>query len=333
MRLRDLDSSRETCNVLILQTSSNKLKVFLEDKIKKRYKCNMDSTIDCKSKSDIHHVRDVMNVIPPFSEKWYVKVDVGVCLSKEMLDVMKEASTCVFFCEVNKYATFKKLKESLKRVSGVFDFYLTYLRHADIVYLYDAFVPQDKRLTKSLFDYVCSSYSNDIEAVFDLFLALGEGKKVESRKDIADICGVGGNSVESFLLTMLKPPSDKEKGVKRVLSNRLRAGYELSETLGVLTFYNRLKRTLGYFIQIKELLISGVIYKQIIHLPECYDESALSRYQRYVWKLKEIPTSRMIRLYNSLGDKMWRSQLDFLNFVYRFMYDTEKQEILKVKGR
>ena len=81
------------------------------------------------------------------------------------------------------------------------------------------------------------------------------------------------------------------------------------------------------FIQIKELLISGVVYKQIYKLPDGYDEKRLSKYQRYVWKLKEIPLSRILRLYRSLGTKIWRSDIEFLNFVYRYILVEEKNNI------
>ena len=327
MLLRNLDDNNISCNVVILQTSSDKLRMFVQDKIKRKFKCNVDTIISCSSKKDYKQLKDVINVIPPFSDKWYIDVDLDSCNDKDFVNLVKDSTTCVFFCNVKKYGTYKKFKQEIKQVSGVFD----YLRRNDFIYLYDCFVPEDKRLQKALFDYVVQSYSGDIESVFDLFLELANGREVKTRKDISDICGLGGNSVESFIVSMLKQPPTTEKGLNKVLKNRVRAGTELAESYGYSSFYNRLRKTLMCFIQLKELLISGVVYKQIHKLPDCYDERTLSRYQRYIWRLKEIPLSRILRLYSSLGNSVWRSDIDFLNFLYSYIYSEEKNSLEVVK--
>lgn len=332
MLLRNLDDRNMMCNVVILQTSSEKLRMFIQDNIKRRFKCNADTIISCSGKKDYKQVKDVINVVPPFSDKWYIDVDLDACNDKEFIALVKEATTCVFFCNVTKYSVYKKFKEEIKQVSGVFDYYITYLRKNDFIYLYDAFVPESKRLSKALFDYVVQSYSGDIESVFDLFLELAQGREIKSRKDIADICGLGGNSTESFIISMLKPPSSTEKGLKKVIQNRIRAGTELAEAYGYSSFYNRLRKTLMSFIQIKMLIISGVVYKQIYKLPDCYDEKVLSKYQRYIWRLKEIPLSRILRLYTALGKSVWRTDLEFMNFVYNYVYAEEKNNLEVMKS-
>ena len=324
MLLRDLDAKNVDYNVIIFQTSSDKLRMFIQDKVKRHFRCNSDTILSCAGKKDYKQVRDISNIIPPFSDKWFIDVDLDSCNDKEFLDIVKNSTTCVFFCNVKKYAVYKKFKEGLKGLSGVFDYYINYLKRNDFLYLYDAFVPEKNRLQKSLFDYVVQSYSGDIESVFDLFLELGQGKEISSRKEIADICGVGSNSVESFILSMLKEPPSTEKGLKKVLKNRLKAGTELIDVYGISSFYSRLRNMLISFIQIKMLIISGVIYKQIIHLPSCYDEKRLLKYQRYVWRLKEIPLSRILRLYTAVGKTIWRSDIEFLNFVYKFILAEEK---------
>lgn len=331
MLLRNLDDRNMTCNVVILQTSSEKLRMFIQDNIKRRFKCNTDTIIECRGKKDYKQVKDVINVVPPFSEKWYIDVDLDACNDKDFISLVKDATTCVFFCNVTKYVTYKRFKEEIKSVSGVFDYYINYLRKNDFIYLYDAFVPESKRLPKVLFDYVTQSYSGDIEAVFNLFLEIAGGREIKTRKDIADICGVGGNSTESFIISMLKSPPTTERGLNKVLKNRTRAGKELAEVYGYGSFYNRLRKTLTSFIQIKMLLISGVVYKQIYNLPDCYDERTLSKYQRYVWRLKEIPLSRILRLYTSLGTSIWKTDLEFLNFMYSFIYVEEKNNLEDLK--
>ena len=52
MLLRNLDDNNISCNVVILQTSSDKLRMFVQDKIKRKFKCNVDTIISCSSKKD-----------------------------------------------------------------------------------------------------------------------------------------------------------------------------------------------------------------------------------------------------------------------------------------
>ena len=105
------------------------------------------------------------------------------------------------------------------------------------------------------------------------------------------------------------------------MKNRLNAGIELGDSLGYMKLYNFLNHTLMKFIQIKILVISGVIYKDMRDVPPEYN---LNKYQKYLYKLKEIPLSRLLRIRKSMGSKVWGSELDFINFIYRY-YSMEVQ--------
>ena len=320
-RLSDLDGKGVNPNVVLLQTPSVKLTMFLEDKIKRHYECRNDVVIDVRVKKDLKKVRDVIGVIPPLARRWYVRIDLDKFDDKELATVIAESSTVVFFCTCSKYAIFKNFKDSIKDVYGVYDFYIMYLRRNDFIYLYDAFVPKEKRLTKQLFDYTVQSYSGDIEVLFDLFIALNDGKEFKTRKDISDLCGVGGLSVESFIFTMLKPISGSVKGLTKVLKNRIKASSELAEMLGYTSFYNFMAKSLMTLINLKMLMISGDVYKSVHNLPECYNENELARYQKYIWRLNTLPLSTLLLLRQCMGSKAWRTDLDILNFIYLY-YET-----------
>ena len=318
MRLSDLDSKTASLNVVILQTPSTKLMMFLEDRIKRKFRCNSDSIMSIENKKQLKDVKNLMGVNPPDSAKWFISVDLDKFYDKELVKLIKDSTTCFFFITCSKYSQFKDIKESLKQVSGVYDFYMTYMRKPDFIYLYDALTLSDNKLSTQLFNYVAQSYSSDIEAIMTLLLSLNSGVQFNSRKDISDVCGIGGNSTESFIFSLLKPISGSDKGLKTVMKNRITAGVDLCETLGYGTFYNYMAKSLLCFIEIKQLLISGVIYKCIRNLPDSYDEKTLSRYNKYLWRLKQIPTSDLLRLRQCLGDKRWNSELDFLNFLYKY---------------
>lgn len=320
MKLSDLDAGTLDVSVVILQTPSSKMTMFLQDKVKAKYHCRSDSVIDIESKADYKRVKAVLGVYPPFADKWYVSVNLDKFSDKELIGLIKQSTTCVFFCTCSKYRTFKSFKDATKGVVGICDFYINSIRRADFVYLYDIFTPKDNRLTKQLFDYVFKSYSGDIEAVFDLFLQLGQGTKIETRKDIAEICGLGGLSVESYIFDLLKDLSGSDKGLKTVIKNRTKAGSELCSSIGLRSMYNFMARSVGLLCELKMLMISGVVYKTVRKLPDSFDEQALARYQKYIWRLREIPLSKLLKLRQCIGEKPWRTELDFLGFIYTYYY-------------
>lgn len=318
LRLAELDSKHLNISVVILQTPSVKLQMFLQDKIKRRISCTKDAILDVATKGDIKKIKEVTGIKPPFSDKWYVQIDLDKLYDKSLIQQIKASFTCVFFCTCSRYGTYKKFKEELKEKEGVVDFYINYLRRPDFLYLYDAFTLEDNTLTKQMFDYVAKSYAGDIEAVFDLLLRLNQGEKFETRKDIAEVCGLGGLSVESYIFDLLKPLSGSDKGLLTVIKNRTKAGVDLADTLKYTKLYNFMAKSIQSFCELKMLIISGVVYKSIHKLPDAFDEKALSRYQRYIWRLKEVPLSDLLRLRQCMGNTVWKSEIDFLNFIYRY---------------
>ena len=330
LQLRDLDATRIDPKVILLQTPSTQLGIYVWDKLRLRYHSNSDSIIDITAKKDLKRVKEICATSPPFGEKWLVRVPLGVVEQKEFVKLVQESISCVFFCISDKYKQFKGYKTAFKD-ENIIDLYIMYMRRADMLYLYDALVPEVNRLSKPLFDYVAQSYSSDIDAIFDLFLALNRGEEFTSRKDIADLCGLGNNSVESFVFTLLKPPSSTDKGIQSSMRNRVKIGVDLGNTLGWGTFYNFLNSSLESFIQIKMLMISGVVYKQIDTLPDVYDTNKLAKYNKYIWRLGGIPLSRFLRIKSMLSlTGRWGSGSDFLEFIYGYYSESVKMEVLNV---
>lgn len=315
--LSDLDT--KDYSVVLLQSSSSKMNMYVQDKLKLKLGSNIDTTIDVSTNRDFKKVHEITGLVPPFSDKWYVIINYSSKLSlKDLEKTIESSSTCVFLVIVNKYIEFKSIKTVLKGKVDILELYLSYLRRVDLNYLYVALVPNKNRLSKQLFDYVASSYSNDIESVFDLFIALNEGRKVESRGDIAGICGIGNLTIESFLMQLLRPFSYTEKGFKKIMKNRMTAGRELGTIYKFPTFYAYLKNSTYGLIQVKMLKDTGKIYKSIRNLPDCYEQTKLARYQKYMWELNNIPLSRLVRLIDCMGSMRWRTELDFINFLYNY---------------
>lgn len=328
MKLSELQSNISTARAVIFQSQCSALEMFVSDRIKRGLNCNRDTCFTISNSKEITAVKNICNIAPPFATKWFVTVELEK-FDKNLKDLVKLISTStyvVYFLRATSYSQFKNIKQELKNVEFVLDFYVNWLRRDDFLYLYTEYVPKENRLNKKLFDYVYQSYSNDVSAVFELFSSLQEGTIIETEVQIADLCGVGSNSIESFTMAILKPPSKTVNGLKIVLKNRIKAGVGLSEVYNWNTFHIYLKNSVKAMIDLKILYMSGVITKHVTGIPEGYDEKVLVRYQRYLFRLREIPLTRLIRLLYYLDMQSWCSPLDFVRFIYLYTYDLQKSE-------
>ena len=319
MKLSDLDAKSAHPDVILLQTPSTKMMQFLQDRLKRKYKIKSDAIINVETKSDYKKVKEVLGVVPLDSERWFIQIDLDKFNDKDVKNMIRTSTTCLFFCTCSKYKVFKTFKEEFKKDDiSIFDYYINFLRRADFIYLYDAFVHKDNKLSNDLFNRFLKGYSSDIEAVFELLIKLGEGQKFETMKDISNVCGFGGLTVESYIFSLLKELSGSDKGLATVIKRRIQVGADLGNTLKFSTMYNYMAKSLLNMCELKMLVMSGAIYKHVRNLPDSFDEKALSRYQKYLWQLKLIPMSDLLLLRQSMGDTQWKSEVDFLNFVYRY---------------
>ena len=145
MYLSDIATQPEMHMVLV-QSDCVRLIQFMQDKIKRKFKINRDSEIIVNSYKDLYQIKEVQGVIPPLSDKWYVVLDLDKLDSGAVEKAIKTGDTCIFFCMCTKYTTYKKYKE----LSDA-EFYMSYLKKRDIVYLYDALVSEENKLNKQIF--------------------------------------------------------------------------------------------------------------------------------------------------------------------------------------
>lgn len=327
MLLRDL-SERPLPDVVLLQSPSNLLTIYMVDKLKARIGTTRDTIIEVHTQKDLAKVRDLQGIVPPFGDKWFVQIDLMKLNNKELHRTISMSTTVTFLCTCENYGVFKKFKDSFRKTTTViYDFYFKYLRTSDFLFLYDTICPD--KLDKNLLKFVREGYSGDIDVCMQIFKALHDGTELKTKRQITEQFGIGGLTTESYLLNILNfTPSTSERGAKTKMKNRVKAGLELVDALGYSTTHNYLLANLKSFIQIKELLISGTIYKRIENLPTGYNESKLSRYNRFIWRLKDIPMSRLLSVYTML-EPSWHSDADFLRFMYMFEVNEYKGANLK----
>lgn len=326
MLLSTLNQKGIAPSVVLVQCPSNILNLFIEDKLKVLLGSTQDTVFTLKNKKDLKEIHMICNVQPFLSKKWLYMVNLdNYTPDKEFFNLVKESTTVCYLLTCSKYSTFKKIKDSLKGVPVIWDFYIGFLKSADMGYLFNEFVVKtnkNKLVSKDTYQYIKDGYSNDVDAVITLFDYLrtsGDDEKELTKQKITELCGLGGNTLESFVFTLLKEaPKATERSFKTVMRRRFKAGVELAEVYDWDTFGNYLNKVVYNIICIKELQISNAIYKSIRDLPDGYDEKTLSRYNRYLWRIKNIPMSRILRLKATLSERKWYSATDFMFFMYRY---------------
>lgn len=322
MWLSDLDTNTFNPYIFLIQTPSTSLEQYVRDKIRRYYKVDQTTTIYVENKTDLKKVKDIRGIEPMSSDRWFVPIDIDKMFSKELIKAIKESTTCLFYLTTSRYSNYKKAKETFGKDFGFYDMYLRYLKRPDLIYIYDAYIVREKRLPKDLFDFVVHSYSGDIEAFFTLLKAMVSGKEFKSRNQIIEECGLGATSIESYVFDLLKPLSGSAKGLNITIKNRIKVGSDVAKNLSYRSLFNIIRDIVASFVEIKMLLLSGTVYKEIRDIPENFTERNLEKYQRYLWKISEIPYSELVLLINCLGTNAWQTDMDFFGFIYG--YYTEK---------
>jgi len=328
VKLSELTNSISTARAIVFQSQCSALEMFVSDRIKSGLNCNKDTCFTLSTAKELTSLKTICNIIPPFAIKWFVTVELEKFEKNitDLVKLIKMSTTVVYFLRATNYSQYKNIKYELRKCEYILDFYVNWLRRDDFLYLYTEFVPKENRLNKKLFDYVYQGYSNDVSAVFELFDSLKDGSVIETEAQIADICGVGSNSIESFTMAILKPPSQSVNGLKIVLRNRIKAGTGLAEVYKWDTFHAYLKNSVKALIDLKMLYMSGIITKHVTNIPASYDEKKLVRYQRYLYRLREIPLTRLIRVLYFLDAQRWQTGVDFIRFIYLYTYESQRIE-------
>lgn len=326
MLLSALNQRGVAPSVVIVQCPSNILNLFIEDKIKVLLGSTQDTTFTLRNKKELKDVHMICNVQPFQSKKWLYMVDLDkFSPDKDFYNLVKESSTVCYMLFCSKYSTYKKVKDDLKSVQPLWDFYIGFLKGADMGYLFNEYVVKTERnhlVSREIYQYIKDGYSNDVDAVITLFdyVRTSDPKdKPLTKQKITELCGLGGNTLESFVFTLLKDaPKASKRSFDTIMRKRFRAGVELAEVYEWNKLGNYLNKVVHNIICIKELQISNSIYKSIRDLPDGYSEKDLARYNRYLWLIKNIPMSRVLRLKAVLSERQWFNSTDFMLFMYKY---------------
>lgn len=314
----DLDDNLNDVDVVLLQTTCDKIDELLFAKVQNRLNISNDNIIYIRTKEDFDTVKSLQGILTPTEGRWLVYCDTTVFIeTNNLIDLMLHSNTCIFFIKVNYYKTYKDMKTRLK-TKNVFDYYVTYLNRPNLLYIYDSLVPKSNGLTTQVITYLSKNYSSDIEQIFQLFEALKAGKVIDKPNDVVKCVGIGGNNIESFIFSLLTPISGSAKGLKLVKKKRYSQAYSIYNALGPKRFYDFYKKTLQDFLDIQMLRLTDEVYDTLIGLDEPYKH--LARYNRYLYKFKELDISSIMRLMSFLPVN-FESQVSIYSYINDYYKD------------
>ena len=316
--LRELTSNKKNVHMLI--TDSNVIELYVYDTLKKVCGASSDSIVEVNNSKEFSTILDLVNLYPLQADKWVFIINYSKIpkLVEKNKGIFESDSSC-FLIKVSRYSDYKAFKEICPKVN---DMYLSIIRQNEISYLLYEF-----GLSQKLIDFISKSYSRDPEKVCILRKELASGAKVQTQKDIVNICGTSSGSINYFAILLLADPPKTKRGFEMVYKRRISLANELIDLYGVLKLRNFLSSTVYDILQIKTLYMVGVIYDSIKNLPEItndkgelvYDEKRLSRYNIYLKRIiNKIPYSRILRLNLMLKQNKWYKPADMLEFMYNY---------------
>ncbi len=290
--------STMTLNVIVYVDSPS-LEYFVKTYIKKRFGVHSDFVVAPDTAKRVNSAKVDSLVEPLFGGKWMINIDADKLSKPDIIKALNfNTSHCVTVYWVSKYAVYKWLSElDILKTQGSYTtkLYLGKLDYFDVIFLHDTMLGGYKGLDKTLLTHVAKTYNYDVQAVCDLFTLVKSGNEVNTKQEIAELVGVGGNSVDSFTVSLLR---SEPSGVKtRCISKHLRLLTDLSHTYKYSTIKNYMLTTIDGFIEMKQLQIMGYYSRQNKNIPDFFDTKKITRLKRFeVVILDEVSMPKLLNL-------------------------------------
>lgn len=287
---------------IIIYTNSAILQNILKTKIRERFAIGKYMTKYADSGATLKQVKSE-TFMPPFGGgTWLVdvqsdKINIGD-LAKQ-LNQVTTASITVYW--TTNYLQFKKMCDlDVVKKQGVYCFtmYAGRLYPEDISYIHQNMLPEGSRLSKELLDYLKKNYTYDVNSVCKLFDLILQGETIKTTKDIINKVGIGGNTVDSFVIKLLTSNPKTEKGLKKSVENMIILLEDLAVTYEYNTIRNFMRVTVNTILELKQLQVMGRYTRTIQNIPdEGYNKEKIQRLRRFESViLDDINIARVLKL-------------------------------------
>lgn len=311
---------------LVIYVRSEVVKAIIKDTLKQRFDIPRNVHLVARTAKELKDIKHDTITQPFGGGKWFVEVETDEISIKEIKKaVISTYNTSLTIYWVSNYGLYKKIVDlaELKR-QGVYSqvFYFGRLDSNDIYYLQMKIV-QDKELylKDNLMKYLIKNYTYDVDAVCDLFISIKNGSKVKTKNDIIKLVGLGGNTVDSYVIKLLTYNPRTEKGLNKIVSDSLALLTDLSQNYDYITIKNYMISAINAMIEIKQLQIQGLFSMVKQDIPEGYNEYKIKRLRRfYRTILEEIPLARLLNLKLCLEQEdMYNAELGLLHSTMTYL--------------
>lgn len=321
------------CN-LIVYTPSEAISFAVFSALKKTLGVSRDSILTVDNKKQLKEMYEMTLVMPLNADKWLVTLNADNFESKDIIPLLRVANNFRFvFCKTTKYGDFKRMSED----RGVKDagvatraLYLGRLESDDIDYLIEKVykVNQCRNINPNVIKWLKKDYLYEPQAVCDLLEEIKSGALVERKADVIRLIGIGGNNVESVVISLLQLNAKDIKSYTSATRRIMKRVYDLSMKYTYDSIRNFMLSALTGVIEIKELQCAGKYRHAVKNIPENYSEIKINRLRRFERTIMtEIRLSRCLLLYRCIRDiYMPNSELALLMAINKYVgiLETEK---------
>jgi hypothetical protein len=301
MSLQRLDLLSDSILNIIMFVPSPSLAYYIRGKLKTRFEVYKDFVISVDTQKGFQNAKLDSYVAPLICDKWLIHVDADKIAKKDLitgLNINTSHGITVYW--TSKYNIFKQLTDlDIVKKQGVHcpSFSFSRLSYGEVLHLHKQMVGKKKELKTELLDYVAKNYRYDVQAICELFAMLNSGNDFQTKKDIIESVGVGGNSVSNLVIRILRSSPTSEKGKKKIAADAIKLLDDLSVSYKYSTIRRFMLNNLDGFIDMKQLQIIGVYNRINKVIPETYDTKRLSmlkRFERTI--LEEISLPKLLNL-------------------------------------
>lgn len=292
---------------IIIYTNSAILQNVLKAKIKEKFSIAKNLTKYADSASTLKEVKN-NTFVPPFGGGiWLVDVQADkISISDLAKQLNKVSSAAINVYWISNYSQYKKVCDlEVVKKQGIYCFqmYAGKLYPEDITYLQNLMLKPEQFLPKELLTYLKKNYVYDVEAVCEIFRAIQQGETFTTTKDIIAKVGIGGNTVDSFVMKLLTTNPKTEKGAKKSLEHLLILLNDLNFSYNYNSIKNFMNSSVDTIIEIKELQMMGKYTRSVKDIPEeGYNIEKIQRFRRFEGAiLEDINLGRVLNLKNSLN--------------------------------
>lgn len=287
MPITKLRNIPHTIGAIVLYVPSASMQLYLKNILKEKFQVLKEYSVEIDNKQKLHDSKLEGLNKPLFCDKWLYHVDADKFTGKKDLieEFTRISDSAVTIYWTTKYKIYKNLtnqsvfeKQPLNYVAMTF----SRLEDYEITELIKQVQPDEKkRLKQSLITFVKKNYRYEVQSVFDLLANLKSGVEFETERDIVKTIGLGGNSADSLVVSLLSKDFEKTVQATKAFKQYVNQLEDLYEEFTPQSIRAFMLNTVNIIIEIKQLEIMGIYGKINREIPDYFHVDKIKRLRRY----------------------------------------------------